>query len=522
MRDSEIVAAIVAGNPDGLATAYDKYAAPLYTYCRALLREPADAADAVQDTFVIAASRLAGLRDRDRLRPWLYAVARNECHRIRAATATLALDEAHEVSDETAEIGSDAEHAELRALLRAAVLGLNPAEQEVIELQLRQGLDGTEVADVLGITRNHAHALISRARDQLEICLGVLLVARTGRGACAALNTLLEGWDGQLTTLLRKRLNRHVERCPVCTDQRRSALRPAMLLGLAPLAALPAGAVAPAGLRDQVLRLASSNRPEAIAHRATVAGRIGPFSQHGFPRPLDPPKAHWWLARPAQMAGAAAGVAVVIGVTSALLSGGNAPHHAQAGGAGGAGGAGVPGTIAAGPSGARGASGSPSGTAGSGPSSAAAVLPSPGAPLVSTSPGGQPGPSSTSPGSTRPTSGAPTTGAPTSAAPSSPAPTTPAPTSVAPGTLSVSPTQVVLSTLGGTSVTITAVGGPVSWSISEASSLIGQLNVSPAAGTLRAGQQATVVISVSSLVSLDTTLTVNPGGHAITVVIGLL
>src|SRR5271168_2191550 len=81
MRDSEVVAAIVAGDPDGLAAAYDKYASPLYTYCRSLLHEPADAADAVQDTFVIASSRLAGLRDPERLRPWLYAVARNECLR---------------------------------------------------------------------------------------------------------------------------------------------------------------------------------------------------------------------------------------------------------------------------------------------------------------------------------------------------------------------------------------------------------------------------------------------------------
>ena len=68
MRDSEVVAAIVAGDPEGLAEAYDRYASPLYTYCRSLLREPADAADAVQDTFVIAASRLAGLRDRNHYR----------------------------------------------------------------------------------------------------------------------------------------------------------------------------------------------------------------------------------------------------------------------------------------------------------------------------------------------------------------------------------------------------------------------------------------------------------------------
>src|SRR2546423_14787473 len=81
MEDPEVVAAIVAGDPAGLAEAYDRYAAPLYTYCRSLLREPADAADAVQDTFVITASKLAGLRDQNRPRPWLYAAARNECPR---------------------------------------------------------------------------------------------------------------------------------------------------------------------------------------------------------------------------------------------------------------------------------------------------------------------------------------------------------------------------------------------------------------------------------------------------------
>ena len=80
MDDREIVAAIVAGDPAGLADAYDKYAESLYGYCRWTLGEPDDAADAVEDTFVIAAARLGGLRDPRKLRPWLYAVARNECH----------------------------------------------------------------------------------------------------------------------------------------------------------------------------------------------------------------------------------------------------------------------------------------------------------------------------------------------------------------------------------------------------------------------------------------------------------
>ena len=85
MRDPEIVASIVAGDPSGIAAAYDQYADPLFKYCRTRLGEHADAADAVRDTFVMAASRLGLLRDAGRLRGWLYAVARNECHQIARA-----------------------------------------------------------------------------------------------------------------------------------------------------------------------------------------------------------------------------------------------------------------------------------------------------------------------------------------------------------------------------------------------------------------------------------------------------
>ena len=89
-----MVAAIVAGDPDGIAQAYDTYAMPLYSYCRSLLREPEDAADAVQDTFLIAMAKLGSLRDPGKLRSWLFAVARNECYRrLRSGEATSGLDE---------------------------------------------------------------------------------------------------------------------------------------------------------------------------------------------------------------------------------------------------------------------------------------------------------------------------------------------------------------------------------------------------------------------------------------------
>jgi hypothetical protein len=86
----------------------------------------------------------------------------------------------------------------------------------------------------------------------------------------------------------------------------------------------------------------------------------------------------------------------------------------------------------------------------------------------------------------------------------------------------VSPTTVVLSLLAPSTLTITAQGGPVSWSISEPSSLLGKVDYSPASGTLQAGQSATVSITVSGLASLDSVLTVNPGGHTVTIVLGVL
>src|ERR1700690_783190 len=143
MHDREIVAAIVAGNPAGLAAAYDRYATSLHSYCRTLLAEPADAADAVQDTFIVAAAKLDGLRDPDRLRPWLYAVARNECHRrLRARARQADLDEAGEAADDYVDPSKKAGRTEVRGLVLAAIGGLNPGDREVIELNLRHDLEG--------------------------------------------------------------------------------------------------------------------------------------------------------------------------------------------------------------------------------------------------------------------------------------------------------------------------------------------------------------------------------------------
>ena len=88
-HDRQVVVAITAGDPAGIAMAYDRYAAALYGYCHWMLHDSADAAESLQDTFVLAATTLSDLPEPSKLRPWLFALARNECRRrIRPRSVT--------------------------------------------------------------------------------------------------------------------------------------------------------------------------------------------------------------------------------------------------------------------------------------------------------------------------------------------------------------------------------------------------------------------------------------------------
>jgi RNA polymerase sigma factor (sigma-70 family) len=543
MSDSEFVASILAGDPEGLAAAYDKYAGDLYGYCQSLLQDQHDAADAVQDTFVIAASKLAGLRDPERLRAWLFAVARNEClHRLKSRRAAASLSDAPEPADD-ADIGIEAERAETVALIRAAVGGLNDGERDVIN-QLWHGLEVAEVAAVLGVSRNHAYTLFSRARNQLAASVGVLLVGRAGRRDCATLDSLLGDWDGRLTALLRKRVGRHIERCQVCSDRRRKELTPALLYGVTPgallaMAGLRGGTALTAArklaeplsaVRDQVLRPADGPASHAAAFRVAGGRSATSFGTGGFPKPARYGHLGGWQLPHVPLAVAGGTVVTAAAVTALAVVPHPRPTPGSSGGGRPGGAPGSGGASASAP--ANVISGGPptpaDGTAASGPGKRGGTASAPGSPGSPTGPGPT-GPTAASPtapggGSTGPARApaVPASGAPTSAPTVAPtAAVSASGSSPSAGTLAVSATTVLLSPLLGGSLTLTASGGPVSWSVSEPASLLGKLAVSPASGSLSAGRDTTVTITTSGLVSLDTQVTVEPGGQLVTVVLGL-
>jgi len=126
MPDRAVVAAIVAADPDGVAAAYDQYGASLYAYCRSMLPGP-EAAEAVRDTFMIAVSRLDGLRDPDRLGDWLHAVARNECLRVLGPAGAEAAASVSGPADPDDELPAVTLPVELRGQVLTACADNSPA-----------------------------------------------------------------------------------------------------------------------------------------------------------------------------------------------------------------------------------------------------------------------------------------------------------------------------------------------------------------------------------------------------------
>jgi RNA polymerase sigma factor (sigma-70 family) len=242
---------------------YDRYANRLYDFCIGMVRDRDGAADCVQDVFCEAARILPQLREPDKLRPWLYSIARHQAlRRIRDRRREQPSDELPDGASSEAGPDTLAGRSELAGLIAQAAGGLSDRDRSVLELVYHHGLDGLELAQALGVSHTNANTMVQRLRLTVERSLGALLVARhsrSSRNGCQELSAILHGWDGQFTMLIRKRTARHIESCTRCEQQRRRLVNPRALLAGAPLF-IPA----PAWLRQHTLgqiQLVSASAP---------------------------------------------------------------------------------------------------------------------------------------------------------------------------------------------------------------------------------------------------------------------
>ncbi len=292
---------------------YDTYAVHLFDYCAGVLRNPAAAADAVQDTLIAADAQIGKLRDPERLRVWLYCIARRQClsDLPRGAETSTPDDlfarqagppDAVTAKYEFPDIDAGALAKERLLVVAAAAGGLSDQDQEVVNLAFQHGIAGADLATVLGTSGRRAAALLSGASARFEDSADAITVLRARWAVCPVLKTIAGDWDPaspKLTPELRKRLTRHIGSCDDCAMSRGDILGPE-LLGALPLAALPGE------LRKQITRTVFDTEPDS--YRRSVARRIGKLDDDGFSVLLQARR-----NLPKAMAAAAALVVLIVG-----------------------------------------------------------------------------------------------------------------------------------------------------------------------------------------------------------------
>ncbi|MEU8566391.1 sigma-70 family RNA polymerase sigma factor [Streptomyces cyaneofuscatus] len=255
--------ALIAAARNGDQEAKDRLVAAylplLYNVVGRALNGHADVDDVVQETVLRMLRSLPELRDPERFRSWLVAIAMNEIRRHwregQSGTVSAGrLDDAYDLADPRADF------VEL-TILR---LGLTGQRRQVAEatrwldeddrallslwwLETAGQLSRAEVAAALELSAQHTAVRVQRMKAQLEAAR-VVVGALAADPPCVLLEDILAGWDGVPSALWRKRLARHARECTVCSGHG-SGLVPAegLLVGLAlvPVAGAAGAAVAP-------------------------------------------------------------------------------------------------------------------------------------------------------------------------------------------------------------------------------------------------------------------------------------
>ena len=172
-----LIRRMAEGDRDAFKAFYDRYARQIYPFVLRIVREPADAADVLQEVFWEAWQSAASY-DPGRGTPeaWLFTRARTRAiDRVRAVrrrseTFVTPLDERVAAAPEP---GRDtAEQAEDRALVVGALDRLSESQREVLELAYYGGLTQTEIAErlkqPLGTVKTRIRLGLERLREVLE------------------------------------------------------------------------------------------------------------------------------------------------------------------------------------------------------------------------------------------------------------------------------------------------------------------------------------------------------------------
>ncbi|BCJ76729.1 hypothetical protein CS0771_62730 [Catellatospora sp. IY07-71] len=316
LADPALVVAARAGDRQAVARLLAEHLQLVYNIVGRALHGHPDVDDVVQETMLRAVQALPSLREPERFRSWLVAIAVRQIQDRERARRTDQARTVPELPDPDADFADDTlarvRLAAEREVVLAASRWLDAEERRVLALwwqEIAGSLSRAEVADALGLTVAHAGVRIQRMRAHL-IRARAVLAAWRARPRCEDLVAAARGWDGSAEPRWQKRLHRHIEQCPSCQAVSRPPVTTEAVLGGLGLVPVSAGA-----LDELLAALANAAAPGAGA-AALAAGQAG-----------------WWgrllaplWAKPALTAGTAAGTAAAVAAVLVLLPGKTSPQ----------------------------------------------------------------------------------------------------------------------------------------------------------------------------------------------------
>ena len=181
--DLELVRGLQARDRQAFARVYGDYHAAVYNLCARILGDREEAKDVTQDVFLKAFDRPPAASADVRLRPWLFRVATNACFNVVRGRRSGGPLEAEALPA----AGDPYEQARSVELIESSLAAMNERYRAALVLKDLHGVGGSELADVLAISRPAADVLVHRARASFRRAFSAL----AGDGSAAPANLAL-------------------------------------------------------------------------------------------------------------------------------------------------------------------------------------------------------------------------------------------------------------------------------------------------------------------------------------------
>jgi RNA polymerase sigma-70 factor (ECF subfamily) len=180
--DMELVERVRAGDASAMEALMRRHNRMLFRTARAILRDDAEAEDAVQDAYIAAHRALGAFRGEAKLSTWLVRIAANEAlmrrRRNARSAAVLPLDASPDGERQAMQIASEergpeeeAVRAQLRRVLETRIDALPDSYREVFVLRGVEELSVEETAAALGIPEPTVRTRFFRARSLMREAL---------------------------------------------------------------------------------------------------------------------------------------------------------------------------------------------------------------------------------------------------------------------------------------------------------------------------------------------------------------